>query len=72
MKTSHNIFCLLVLIVFSIMTWQAQSALYAAVAYINLVILLKGVGNKLLKEAKVLSGKESNGTTLIEGASQMK
>ncbi|MEO6229546.1 MAG: hypothetical protein ABJB11_14455 [Ferruginibacter sp.] len=72
MKKSHIIFCLLVLIVFSFMTWQAQSGLYAAVAYINLVILLKVIGNKLLNESKILSGKETHRTTLIEGTSQLK
>lgn len=68
MKTSHIIFCVLVLFVFSFMTWQAQSGLYAVVAYTNLVILLKGVGSKLLIESKVLPGKETNREILIEGS----
>ena len=50
MKTQLMIFYLLKLIACCIITWRAESTLFAVLAYILLVILLSSIGKKLIKK----------------------
>ncbi len=53
MKTQYVICCLLILIISAFMTWQAESAWFAVMAYTTFIILLKGLGKKLIGKLDV-------------------
>ncbi|MEP7143481.1 MAG: hypothetical protein ABI707_11455 [Ferruginibacter sp.] len=50
MKTQSILLYLVQLITFCIITWKAESTLFAVLAYIVLVILLSGIGKNLINK----------------------
>ncbi|MEP7108208.1 MAG: hypothetical protein ABI760_09495 [Ferruginibacter sp.] len=50
MKTQSILFYLVQLITFCIITWRAESTLFAVLAYIVLIILLSGIGKNLINK----------------------
>ncbi|MEJ7588023.1 MAG: hypothetical protein WKI04_10735 [Ferruginibacter sp.] len=50
MKTNHILFCLVQFLTCSIITWKAESTLFAVLTYIVLIVLLKGIGKNLLNK----------------------
>lgn len=48
MKTKLVILYTLLFTLCSIMTWQAKSAWYAIVAYTLLIVIVKGLGRKVM------------------------
>ncbi|MBC7888879.1 MAG: hypothetical protein H7Z13_13465 [Ferruginibacter sp.] len=50
MKTQSMLFYLLKLITCCIITWKAESTLFAVLAYVVLVILLNGIGKNLISK----------------------
>ncbi|MEO6547505.1 MAG: hypothetical protein ABIN94_05875 [Ferruginibacter sp.] len=50
MKTQSILIYLLQLIACCIITWKAESTLFAVAAYIVLVVLLNGIGKNLINK----------------------
>ena len=50
MKTQNILFYLLQFITCCIITWKAESTLFAVLAYIEFVIVISGIGKNLVKK----------------------
>jgi hypothetical protein len=50
MKAQTILFYLVQLITYCIITWKAESTLFAVLSYIMLVVLLSGIGKNLINK----------------------